>query len=74
MRTRPGGDREKGTSKKKNVGPGKKVISIYGDEKELEVFRNRAKGLGMSLSEYFARLAREDLRKGGGITIHPGVS
>jgi hypothetical protein len=44
---------------------GKKITTFYSDEVELVEFRRRADGLGISLSHYFALLARADIRGDG---------
>lgn len=46
------------------IGPGKRIVSIYADAAEIEQFKERAKSLGLSLSQYFAALAVKDLEKG----------
>jgi hypothetical protein len=47
--------------KKKNSPPaGKKLCTIYLDSEELKIYKVRAKANGLSLSRYFAHLARRD--------------
>ena len=47
--------------KKKRITPdGKKLVTVYLDTEELATYKSRAKANGLTLSRYFAHLARRE--------------
>ena len=57
----------------KHVGPVKRIVSVYADNAEHELFSARAKWLGVSVGQYFRILARNDVAHGGGFVLNPGL-
>lgn len=48
-------------AKRKHVGPGKKIISLYADAEVYERIKVRAKALGIPASTYLQKLALNDI-------------
>tara|TARA_Y100000588_G_scaffold274192_1_gene290131 strand:- start:1032 stop:1277 length:246 start_codon:yes stop_codon:yes gene_type:complete len=48
-------------TKKRTTPDGKKLATVYLDEEELALYKGRADELGLTLSRYFAHLARRDM-------------
>lgn len=46
------------------IGEGKRIVSIYADQAEVETFKKRAAELGLSLSQYFSAIALNEIEGG----------
>ena len=59
--------------KRKHVGPDKKIVSLYVDQKLHKRMVKRARQLDMTLAKYLQALSRRDLGEGGDFSITPSV-
>lgn len=63
--------RQQSELSRKHVGPGRKIVSIYAEERLHERIKARAAALGFSVSEYVMLLAQNDISCGGPIQVFP---